>query len=154
MFETIDGLLDNFTLVGVSHRNGNNHVEEDVMQFCERQTNIHGTRPMEIKRLGIRIDDVVCQQDFHLTLSLLEKGHQNVVLYKWAQSDLPPGTPGGCALYRTAEVQEQSALKLHELHPNFVTVVKKTTAWKGLTERTDVRIAWKKAYQSSGGVKQ
>ena len=41
------------------------------------------------------------------------------------------------------------AHELEVLHPDYVTVVDKTTktSWGGGT-RTDVRIAWKKAYES------
>lgn len=46
--------------------------------------------------------------------------------------------------------QAAAAHQLHSLHPDFVKVVKKTTkgAWGG-GERTDVTVAWKKAYESS-----
>lgn len=155
MFQEMDMLLEMFTLVGVSHRNGNNHHLDSPYALCERQTNVHGTVPATIKRLGIKYSDVIVQQDFHLTLSLLERGHQNAVLYQWAQSDLPPGTPGGCAIYRTAATMEENGKRLAELHPGFVTPVLKQTKWKGgLDERWDVRISWKRAYQSSGGKRQ
>jgi hypothetical protein len=156
LFEEIEMMLELFTLVGVSHRNGNNRMLDPLgYALCERQTNVHGTVPATIKRLGIRYDDVVVQQDFHMTLSLLERGHQNAVLYEYAQSDLPPGTPGGCAIYRTAATMEQNGKRLAELHPGFVAPVLKQTKWKGgLDERWDVRIQWKKCYESSGGVRQ
>jgi hypothetical protein len=89
-------------------------------------------------------------EDFDVTLQLLRKGHRNAVLNQWAQDQGTSNAPGGCSTYRTPEVQAAGAYGLQKLHPDFVTVVDKETkqAWGGGV-RKDVRIAWKKALESS-----
>jgi hypothetical protein len=88
-------------------------------------------------------------EDFDLTLQLLRKGYPNRVSYQYVWNQRGSGAEGGCSSYRTAEMQTNAALKLKELHPDFVSLVTKTagTVWKDMEERSDVTVQWQKAYE-------
>ena len=90
-------------------------------------------------------------EDFDVTLQLLRKGYPNFIYSELIQNQSGSGAVGGCSAYRTADYQAESAELLARHHPEFVKVVTKETkvAWGG-GQRTDVNIAWKKAFKSSG----
>jgi len=146
MFEEIDRKLDTYTSVGIRTR-AMNHDSDPVGEEAARQVILHGTLPFRLKELGIRYDAVNLMEDFHVTLSLLERGIPNYIIHTWCYQESPPGTAGGCALYRTAENQREAALKIQELHPKFVKAVNRPARW-GIGASMDVQIAWKKAYES------
>jgi hypothetical protein len=91
-------------------------------------------------------------EDYHVTLSLFERGEKNVVITDAAWDQCKgSGAPGGFSHYRTQETQAAAAEKLAELHPKTVKVVEKTpkTGSGGFAgTRKDVRVQWKKAYQT------
>jgi hypothetical protein len=105
-----------------------------------------GYRRDILKKLDRSFDEMEVMEDFHIALTLLEQGYENVVLNNWCHNQAGSGKAGGCSHFRTAEVQTRNADRLSELHPGVVNVVRKTTksAWGG-GERTDVRVLWKKA---------
>jgi hypothetical protein len=142
-------MMDDYIHGGISPREGNNRVADDIA-FNTRVTRCHFYNAVEVQKTGFDFRDVMCRQDFHFTLSMLERGFQNIVSYEWAHNQRGSGSIGGCSSYRTLEMMEAEAHKLKALHPEFVEVVVKDTkrAWGG-GERKDVRCAWKKAYESS-----
>jgi hypothetical protein len=89
-------------------------------------------------------------EDFDVTLNLMRQGHGNIVLNHMVHDQHGSNLAGGCSQYRDNIVQRAGAIGLKKLHDRFVSVVEKTTktAWGGAT-RTDVRIQWKKAYESA-----
>lgn len=100
-------------------------------------------------REGFRFDRVDTMSDFDMTLQLLERGYKNRISFRYGVGQGGAGQAGGCALYRTAEVQRRAAYRLQELHPHVVSlVVAKKKSWHTLSEHVDVRIDWKKAYGS------
>jgi hypothetical protein len=136
---------------GVSAREGNNRISKDYL-FNVRMMRVASYNVTRVRKLGIRFDRLICKTDFDVTLQLLRKGQPNWVSYYFAQGQYKgSNASGGCSEYRTMEVLTTAAYELARLHPEFVTVVKKytKTAWGGNTERTDVRIQWKKAFISS-----
>jgi hypothetical protein len=150
MFNQIFMCLENgeYAHVGVSGREGNNRVTTDFAEntrYC-RLLGYH----LPTLRAVMKTPFVDCMEDFDINLQLLQAGFKNCVYYYWAQGQKSSNSPGGCSTYRTMEFQADRARELAAKHPNFVTVVQKKTktAWGG-QERTDVRIAWKKAYESS-----
>lgn len=147
LFTKIEEKLDIYLSVGIRNRNHAQDLDIPEGEEAQRQVILHGTKPQEIRKLGIVYNDVQLMEDFHATLSLLERGFPNYIINEWCYNETPPGTPGGCAIYRDAEFQRKAALRLHELHPQFVKVVKKPTRW-GIGESLDVVVAWKKAYES------
>jgi hypothetical protein len=109
----------------------------------------HFYRASVLKEINFHFDDVVTKQDFHMTLSLLEHGYPNVVNFGWMQGQPGSNTDGGCSWYRTPEVMAAGAIRLKELHPDFVRIVEKETlhSWGG-GKRLDVNVSWKKALGS------
>lgn len=155
--ELIDALgFEEFTLVGVSSRSGNNHVQDDYKDVT-RQGGFHGVNIAKFNEEGLRFDTSEVMEDFNLLLDMFTQGIPNRVFYKycWDQKG-GSGMQGGCSTFRTPEVQHACALALKERYPDFVTVVQKQskTAWKGngMETRTDVRMQWKKAYEFGRGL--
>ena len=146
--ELIDWMdFDGVPVVGLSARQGNNHVDGDYVE-ATRQMNFHGVDVARFKELGLVFNGQEVMEDFFMILSLLTKGYTNRVFYKYCWNQIGSGAEGGCSSYRTWELQKLCAEKLRDKFPDFVTVVKKktTTTWKEFGERYDVRVQWKKAY--------
>lgn len=118
-----------------------------------RQNNIHGydaRKLLRLKRKGVRFDEMKLMEDFHVTLRLFELGYPNKVLFDYTWDQRGSNMDGGCSTYRTEKAQRKAARALAEAHPDYVQVVKKkvvaASSWKGMKERTDVKIAWRKSY--------
>lgn len=99
----------------------------------------------------ISFDRLIVMEDFDVTLQMLRKGLSNFNISTIIQGQSTSNAPGGCSIYRNAKRQEEGAMGLARLHPDFVRVKTKKTNWTGWgsDERTDVTISWKKAYESS-----
>ena len=139
---------------GVSARQGNNHIKVSELDN-KRNCNFHFLSRKKVLKTEARFDRLPVMEDFHFILSLLTQGFPNRIIYNYCWNQ-KPGSVGGCNTYRTLELQAEAAEGLKEAFPDFVTVVEKTnkTDWsiaKGT--RKDVRVQWKKAYESSGGAK-
>ncbi len=139
---------------GISPRQGNNWLFPKTVVYNTRMNAVHAVSPQKLKELGVFYDEVDMMEDYHVTLSLFEKGQSNVQLarYAWDQNR-GSGAPGGFSGFRTPETQKRAAEKLRELHPRHVKVVEKTPktgAGDFAGTRTDVRIAWKKSAKDGG----
>ncbi len=137
---------------GISAREGNNRITSSYVE-CSRMMRALFYDVDAVRKTGARFDRIVTKQDFDMTLQLLRKGYPNAVSYLFAHNQSGgSNSQGGCSAYRTEKVMVQSANKLAKLHPGFVKVVEKKTksSWEG-GSRIDVRIAWKKAFNSSLG---
>lgn len=148
MLRALSEKLHDYVHAGVLGREGANRMAEHDELYATRQVRVLGYRARDLLKLGARFNNrasVMC--DFDMTLQLLRAGYPNVLLCQWWQGHPDSDAPGGCSTYRTAELQTATAHRLAELHPGYVRVVQKTTktAWGGGT-RTDVQIAWKRAY--------
>ena len=142
-----------FAHAGLSPRQFNNtnfpHTEIRTM----RMNAVHCVDPEVLKREGIRYDDVDLMEDYHVALSLMEKGYDNIVITDaaWDQAR-GSGAEGGFTGTRTKELQSAAAHRLAELHPHCVKVVKKAPktgqgdVWGG--ERDDVKISWSVALRN------
>lgn len=112
----------------------------------QRMCDVYAHDVQLLGELGVRWDRVPVMEDFDVTLQLLRRGLPNTVLYRWCWDQPGSNLPGGCSLYRSPQVQQQGAETLHQLHPDFVTVVQKEAKnWQGFNTRYDVRVAWKRA---------
>lgn len=125
-----------------------------LFMFNERVNNFHFFHREKVLAAGARMDALEVMEDFHFTLTMLTKGHPNVVIHDYVWNQEGSSKEGGCSLYRTPEVQAAGAEGLHAAFPDFVRVVTKTskdtsTAWKNFKERKDVVVQWLKAFQSS-----
>lgn len=157
MFDWIERQLDTHAMVGISPREGNNQKGiGDVDALTHMNTRImrvlcFQTEPYAATEHG-RVETM---QDFDSNLQLLRAGYTNCVTFWWAQGHKGSQTPGGCATYRTVEMQARTAHKMTELHPGLVRT--KVVDNKGAGEygkRTDVMIQWKKAAEEGARRRQ
>lgn len=134
---------------GISPREGANR-DVDTYRFNTRVMRAHFFNTHAVIDAGVRLNEIPYMSDFDTTLTLLEEGYENVVLNNWVTNQAGSNTEGGCSTDRDLSKLADAAYALKARHPQFVTVVDKTTktSWGGGT-RKDVRIQWKKAYQSS-----
>ncbi len=144
-----ESMLDGYAHMSLAPREGANR-DTNQYRWNIRMLRVLAYRSELLRDLGIRFDRLPVMEDFDVSLQLLRAGFPSCTLNEWCQNQYGSGTKGGCSTYRTLEVQAQGANGLYRNHPDFVTVVEKTTktAWGGAT-RKDVRVAWKKAYESS-----
>jgi len=145
------GLLMKYVHVGLSARQGNNRESREVVE-CRRMFNAYMYDKDTVLKAGVILGRLPVMEDFDLTLQLLKKGYPNAMIYKWCWNQGASNLPGGCSQYRTNQMQEEAAIKLAELHPGYVKLVKKQSRnWIGMETRTDVTIYWNKAYANSNG---
>lgn len=150
MFARIEAGLDKYPMVGVGAREGGNRITDPFL-FNTRIMRVLAFDRTYLRECAITFAPLKVMEDFHVNLQILRSGAETMVCNSWVSNQAGGSdAPGGCSVYRTSGVQTASAHLLQSLHPDFVTVVEKTTkgAWGGGT-RTDVRIQWKKAYESS-----
>lgn len=161
MFTELRGIVDPqiedakpFPLASACERFFSNNYRQ-AYKCVTRQCRMHVMNPPLLRRLGVRWDSMrrpgeptFVMEDYHVTLSLLERGWPNKVLWLWAQEQRQNNAKGGCSTYRTAAVQERSAHRLAELHPDTVSL-KVKEGWRGMPERVDVRVQWWKAYEKA-----
>lgn len=148
--DLLDGWLDTVAHCGLSAREGNNRIEAEVTEVG-RMMRLLAYRTDVYHDVGARFDRIATKQDFDVTLQLLRAGYPNRISWKYATGQASgSGAKGGCAVYRTKEMMDRCAHELAALHPGFVKVVEKETKTSfGGGVRSDVVIAWQKAYKSS-----
>jgi len=152
LFGLLDVWLDDYAHVGVSAREGNNRVEKLAVE---------NTRYMRVLGYnldmfdGIELGRVQVMEDFDINLQLLRQGKPSKISYYYAQGQKSSNAAGGCSEWRTIDVHNAGAEKLHSLHPEFVKIVEKETktAWNGMP-RKDVNVQWKRAFNSGTDLKQ
>lgn len=149
IFKELESLLDRYAHVSLLPRSGANRITETFVEMT-RPLAVLGYDVSVLRRHDVRFDRVSVMEDFDVCLQLLRLGYKNCVFAKYIHSQGPSNSAGGCSTYRTQRVQTEGALRLNELHPDFVRVVTKTTkaAWGG-GQRTDVVVSWKRAYEES-----
>jgi hypothetical protein len=121
LFEKIRGWFTaGYVHGGVSMRQANHYCTETDhlvnsrvcgLIFCD-------TRFMALE--GIRFDAVQEHQAYHVALSLMELGYENVVDYEFMFGHHGTNATGGCSLYRTVEYLEAQNRLLQALHPRSV----------------------------------
>jgi hypothetical protein len=152
MFSILDNALEGYAHVGVASREGGNRNTDEFV-YNTRNLRILGFNAKMIPEY-VRFDRLPVMEDFDVALQLLRLGLPSVQINWIVHDQKQSNAPGGCSTYRTKEVQREAAYGLAREHPEFVTVVEKETktAWGGGV-RTDVRIAWKKAYAAGASSK-
>jgi len=150
MFGRICNILDEgYMHGGISARQGNQHIPKPWAD-CIRVNNAHFFDTAAFRGIGLKFDVLPVMEDFYVSLSLIHAGYPNRVLYNYCWSQRGSGAKGGCSIYRTAAMQAEAAEKLHELFPDYVRVVEKTSISGGELfsgVRKDVNIAWLKAWE-------
>lgn len=167
MVRLLEGWLEEGIIhVGVSQRFGNNRVEEDYTEItrmnnayaynCKKMIELKEKHNVSFDYLENKYNKQLVMEDFLVTLSLLQLGFKNRVTYKYAWNQDQSGAGGGCSLYRTSQMQKESAIALAKKFPKYVSVVKKESSkpWKGFNSkvRTDVVVRWLKAFKRSDGI--
>lgn len=151
MFKLLEQWLEEgFVHIGLAARQGSNHfLGPEIYRDVTRMMNAYAYDVQALQKLNVEFSRVPVMEDFDLTLQLLRKGYPNRVSYQYVWNQRGSGAEGGCSSYRTAEMQMTAALKLKELHPEYVTVVTKAagSVWVDMKEREDVRVQWQKAYE-------
>lgn len=153
MLFTMEEMLQECGSVGISAREGNNRAGAGLPLSPGMAP--RNTRVMRV--LAYRTEEFLacehgrlrCMEDFDVQLQLLGRGVSNACLYYWANNQARTNAPGGCALWRTREVHNAAAEGLAALYPGIVRLRQKQnkTDSEGLGTRTEVTIAWKKAYE-------
>lgn len=140
-----------YSHVGISAREGNNRVGEGpapLMKEFTRTYRVVGWRTDDYLQLQHGRVDVM--EDMDTSIQSLRLGRKNCCLYYYSQGQGSTGDEGGCADWRTREIHDASALRLAELHPGFVTTTERKTKGGGaISERTEVVVQWKKAWESA-----
>lgn len=149
MLDALDEALDYYHHASISIRPLNNRIEEFPYQENTRLLRVLAYQTETF--LGCEHGRVPVMEDFDVTLQLLRKGFANANLVMWAQDQAATQAAGGCSTYRTHAMQEEAAKKLAELHPGLVRLKQKMNKTGGdFGTRTDVTIAWKKAFNEPG----
>lgn len=150
MFTEVDHLMKTGVVHGgIATREGGNR-DTALYKFNSRALRALFYNTDVMKKHGVRFDRIKYMEDFDVALQLLTLNEASLIVNSWVHNQGGSNTDGGCSGTRTKEAQAEAAHGLKALHPDFVTVVEKTTktAWGGGT-RTDVRIQWKRAYEKS-----
>lgn len=147
MIAAVEKALERHAHVAIAFREGANRNTDDTL-LNVRCLRALGYDASVLKKEGVRFDRLPVMEDFDVALQLLRKGYPSLTLNRWVQDQGTSNAPGGCSTYRSLEVQAKGAKGLARLHPGVVKVVQKETkgAWGGGT-RTDVQVAWKKAFE-------
>jgi hypothetical protein len=147
LFLQIETELDEYVHVGIGRRGGGNYNTK-LRYEVGRMNCVLAYQTDYLRKHLLRFDATDSMEDLDMTLQLLKRGKPNLILNHMVFNHSGTGvTPGGCAQYRTLEMQAKSANKLAELHAPYVKVITKAskTTWGG-GERTEVKIQWKRAY--------
>lgn len=149
VFDLMRILMDQFYHGGLASREGG-HIDTSEYVWNTRVLRVLYYRADILRKFGVRFDRVPVMEDFDVALQMLRLGFPSLMVNTMVHNQGSSNAPGGCSTYRTLERQSEAAHALAKLHPEFVTVVTKQTktAWGG-QERTDVRVQWKRAYDSS-----
>ena len=149
-FTKLDELLDTYAHASISMRQGNNHDTNHKpghpFRYNTRYVRVLGfqTKPFNSCIHG----RVNVMEDFDVSLQLLEKGYQSIVMFEWAQDQAHTQDPGGCSTYRTHQMQEEAARQLMKLHPGLISLKLRRNSTGGeFGARYDVVVQWQKAYQ-------
>lgn len=146
--------LEKYAVVSISPRLGNNRVVSDYQDVGRMMDSYAFNSEIYIKE-GINFAPYpeIIGEDFHVTLTYLNKGYPNRIIFKYSQSDGGRNAEGGCSLFRTNEVQRKASFWMADNHPEVKVKVKSSHNWEGLDGqgkenlRVDMTVQWKQAYK-------
>lgn len=148
MYTTVNRMLDEYAQVSLAAREGNNRLglggHTDVVE-CTRGMRASAFNTREF--LSLEHCRVQVMEDFDITLQLLGRGRKTAVTKYWATGQKATNTDGGCSVWRTHQIHEESARRLAELHPGVVALRQKNNKGGGdFGQRTEVTVQWKKKF--------
>lgn len=147
LFDYMESLLDDTALVGVHPRQMGHQAplpfKENGKVICVQGVNrtLVGSIP-DLDRFPI-LSDVV------LNATLLSRGIGNKIITSFCQDWGPSQAAGGCAIYRTPQMQDEACRWIAEKFAPFIKVKMKESknGWLGGL-RTDFTGQWKKLYEA------
>lgn len=160
LYNIVEKELDTYIQVGFSPRGGNNQFE-GTRKVIGRCYTTYGLRTDLMDEHNIKFDgmyqknkEIKLYEDYYITLSMLTKGLENVVIYDWF-FNYTHNVKGGNSTFRTLDLQEKACFELKKHFPEFVEVIDKEGDWgsQGMSSRKEPRISWKasfNAYNQSG----
>lgn len=156
-YETLSKYLDTYMQVGFSARAGNNYIKTPTSEIGRAYTT-YGLRTDWMNTHDIRFDgmyrndkNVKLYEDYYITLSMLTRGHPNLIIYEY-YFNYKHNSSGGNSTFRNHQLQVRAAYALHAQFPRYVQIVKKNGPWGELgnmIDRTEVRIKWAQAYREA-----
>ncbi len=145
-----DSVLDyGYAMFGFDARSGNNRKPEKDTESPARVMRAFAVHTKTLMREKIRFDKFPFWEDFHVGLSLLERGYK-IGNFLNMTTDAGTNTKGGVSTYRTAAKLAACLKDFQKLHPTIRPVLKKPKSWGGeLGQREegipDMVVYWKKA---------
>lgn len=145
MLNLLWSAMEEVHVVGLASRSGANR---DVTPWRKNQRlwDVMGFRMDTVRKEGFSYRQPF-MEDFDLQLQFLTRGYPTAMLNMFTKDDFGSNSDGGCSTYRDEMGQKKAALMLWEEWPDFVKP-RKAKGWNGIGERTDVRVAWAKAYKA------
>lgn len=148
MYNYVSMFLERYAQVSLGAREGNNRLGlggPDIIIENYRGMRANAFNVDEF--LSLEHGRVAVMEDFDITLQLLRRRRKTAVTVYWATGQKATNTEGGCSLWRTHELHEQSVYKLMELHPGLVRARWKENKGGGeFGKRVEATISWKQAY--------
>lgn len=139
----LNDILKEYAHAGFVPRQGSNRYEQDYKRTGRMMFSL-GYHVGAFFEAGARFDRVHGKEDFDVTLQLLRKGYDNVLITRCIADPGAYGKSGGCTDERTVKSSDAAADLLAHYHPGFVSVVQRE--YKAIP-RKEVVMKWKKAFE-------
>jgi hypothetical protein len=147
LFDYMETLLDDTALVGVHPRQMGQNTHPPFVDNG-RIICIQGINRRLIGK--VKVDQFPILADVVLNCTLLGRGIGNKIITTHFQDHGPCQAPGGCSIYRTAEMQRSAVEYLSNRFPGYVKGVERVTNDKWLANEAGVRYdytaMWKRLY--------
>lgn len=147
-FQWMEERLDKYAMVGLGARGMNNGIPDRYEREASRIMRTFGVDRNLIREEGIRFDEFMFWEDFHVTLSLLTRGYPNVMSTVYC-TDGTTNDVGGVSLYRNRAALEVERARFLEMWGQWCKPSEKRAKnWGNIDEDTmpDLIVAWRKAY--------
>lgn len=116
---------DGYVHGGFWHAGSSPKKHNDVIQkpedICARYNNVKWYDLSAFDPRDYNWTDVVAAEDYHVAMQLLLDGYESINIRDFAFKASQSHAAGGCSVYRTNEVHNESNRKLAELYPDFIT---------------------------------
>jgi hypothetical protein len=147
MFRALVRTLKKYAHVSVASRQGANFQRKDLIATRMQRLLAYDLR--KVRKTGVRFDRVNPLSDFDMILQLLEAGYPNRVLHKWVHDETGGfNAAGGCSIWRTKKRLRKAQRWLRKTHGKEIITITQRQFADG-SSRSEVRIAWKKAFQEA-----
>jgi len=147
LFGYMELLLENTALVGV-HPRQMGHVQKPPHVINGKVICVQGINRSLVGHIPF-LDKYPILSDVVLNATLLARGQGNKIITTFFQDWGSCNAPGGCSLYRTAEMQAEACYWLEERFGPYIKAVEKEAkdGWLG-GKRVDFRGQWKALFKA------